>query len=37
MNEHVKQRVIGLCLGLLVLVVFWPATGYDFVSYDDNV
>ena len=28
---------LALALFMLVLIVFWPATGYDFVNFDDDV
>ncbi len=34
---HFPVWAIGGLLALVTSTVYWPATGYDFVNYDDNV
>ncbi len=33
---RISAPVMALCLGLLTVAVYWPATRCDFVIYDDN-
>jgi Flp pilus assembly protein TadD len=36
-RTHIPDWLLGLLLALLTVAVFWPATGDDFINYDDNL
>jgi hypothetical protein len=36
-RPRIPDGWLGLLLALLTVAVFWPATGYDFINYDDNL
>ena len=36
MPKTEQSKLICLLLGLVTIVLFWPATGFDFVNFDDQ-
>jgi Flp pilus assembly protein TadD len=37
LQRHVPEFLIGLCLILVILAVFWPVKNYEFVNFDDDL
>ena len=35
--EHGRMVAVALVLAAVTVAVYWPATGHDFVNYDDNL
>jgi Flp pilus assembly protein TadD len=36
-QRHVLEFIIGLCLIVAILAVFWPVKNYEFIDFDDDV
>jgi tetratricopeptide (TPR) repeat protein len=37
LNGKSRQIIIGLLLAAVILAVYWPVAGYDFIALDDNL
>ena len=36
-NSQIRSWALAVCLAGMALAVYWPATGHDYVNYDDQL